>query len=74
MNLTPVLLIFAAGAVTVMSAGSIGNATVQTSGIIPVEDACQRSASGPTISIGCQSFSGQTPCGKRKRNGCGEFR
>lgn len=60
MKLTLMLLIFAAGAVTALSAGSIGYATVETTaGLPPPEDICQQSASGTSISIGCDSFRGQ---------------
>src|ERR1700680_2572249 len=59
MKLTPILLIFAAGAVTALFAGSIGNASVQTSAGLPLPDFCQQSASGASISIGCDSFRAQ---------------
>lgn len=58
MKLTLIFLIFAAGAVTALSAGSIGNARVESSAGSGL-DFCQQSASGTSIVIGCESFLGQ---------------
>ncbi len=55
MKLAVILLVFEAGVITPLFAGSIGMARVSSFAAQPMPDPCQKSASGTSISISCDS-------------------